>query len=217
MQRFDPRIRLPQFLTRCFPGALWRVPVSANQVFLTFDDGPVPEVTPWVLDLLKKEGIKACFFCVGENVERYPDIYKRILDEGHQVGNHTFNHLQGLKTPNAGYFRNIEKAAQFISSDFFRPPHGWMRRSQFEYLNRNYQVVMWDIISGDYKQELTPDAVVRNVLDFVRPGSIITFHDSHKSKKNLYQALPVIIQKLKEKSYQFGELPRANQEMKVAI
>ena len=128
MQTLDPRIRLPRFLTACFPEALWRIPGNSKQVFLTFDDGPVPEVTPWVLDLLKEENIKACFFCVGENVMRYPQLYQRILDEGHQVGNHTYNHLQGLKTPNIHFFRNVVKASKYIDSQFFRPPHGWMKQ-----------------------------------------------------------------------------------------
>ena len=217
MQRFDPRIRLPQLLTRCFSGALWRLPEDEMKVVLTFDDGPIPEVTPWVLDLLKKEKIKACFFCVGENVERYPDVYQRILDEGHQTGNHTFNHLQGLKTSNGVFFNNIEKAAGYIHSNLFRPPHGWMRKSQFNELRKYYQVVMWDIISGDYRQDLTPEIVAQNVLDFVRPGSIITFHDSIKALGNLTHALPLVIEKLKESGYQFVRLPQASKQVKIAI
>ncbi|HKJ41250.1 MAG TPA: polysaccharide deacetylase family protein [Sunxiuqinia sp.] len=217
MQRFDPRIRLPKVLTGCFPGALWRLSDDERQVVLTFDDGPVPEVTHWLLDLLNREQIKACFFCVGENVKRYPQIYQRILDEGHQVGNHTFNHLQGLKTTNGRYFDNIEKAAGFIQSDLFRPPHGLMRWTQFNEISKNYRVVMWDILTGDYKPELSPESIVENVLDFVRPGSIITFHDSIKSKQNLMVALPEIISKLKEQKYQFTLLPQPKQEVKIAI
>lgn len=217
MQRFDPRIRLPRVLTGFFPGAIWRLPDNGKRVVLTFDDGPIPEVTPWVLDLLRQEQIKACFFCVGENVKRYPHIYQQILDEGHQVGNHTFNHLQGLKTPSRDYFRNIEKAAGYIQSDLFRPPHGLMRWTQFNEISKNYQVVMWDILSGDYKPELSPENLIQNVLDFVRPGSIITFHDSIKSKKNLMVALPEIISKLKEQEYQFTKLPQSKEEVKIAI
>ncbi|MGQ8338895.1 polysaccharide deacetylase family protein [Sunxiuqinia sp. A32] len=213
----DPRIRLPRFLTACFPEALWRIPGENNLVYLTFDDGPVPEITPWVLDLLKEEKIKACFFCVGENVKRYPEIYQRIIDEGHLVGNHTFNHLQGLKTPNMKFFRNILKASTYIESNFFRPPHGWMKQSQYEQIKQHYQVVMWDIISGDYKSDITPGLVARNVLTNVRPGSIITFHDSLKAKENLYRALPVVIQKLKLKGYHFGSLPANKQEIRIAI
>lgn len=209
MQLLDPRIRLPQFLTGWFPRALWKGPAAENQVYLTFDDGPVPEVTPWVLDLLKKEDLKACFFCVGENVQRFPDIYQRILDDGHLTGNHTYNHLQGLKTRTSHYLENVEEAARFIDSRFFRPPHGLMRRGQYKQISRQFQVVMWDLVSCDYRQTLSPEAVAGNVLKYVRPGSIITFHDSHKSKKNLYPALPVVIRALKMEGYRFGTLPDA--------
>lgn len=217
MQRFDPRIRLPQIITRCFPGALWRLPVNSNNVVLTFDDGPIPEITPWVLDLLKELEVKACFFCVGENVKRYPQLYQRILDEGHQTGNHTFNHLQGVKTANEVYFSNIDKAAGYIKSDLFRPPHGLIRRSQLSAISEYYQVVMWDILSGDYKPELSPEEVVGNVLGFIRPGTIITFHDSIKAETNLKYALPIVIKKIKEEGYQFGLLPKTGGQVKMAI
>lgn len=209
MLRFDPRIQVPSFLTGLLPGALWRGPSAERQVFLTFDDGPVPEVTPWVLDLLKRENIPACFFCVGENVQRHPDLYQQILDDGHLTGNHSFNHIQGMKTTDADYFANIDKAARYIDSPFFRPPHGFLRRSQFRQLRQKYQVVMWDVVSRDYLPSLSPEQVVRNVLNFVRPGSVIIFHDSLKARKNLYAALPVVIQALKEKGYSFRSLADA--------
>ena len=217
MQRFDPRIRLPQFITRCFPGALWRLQTNERKVVLTFDDGPIPEITPWVLDVLKEHQVKACFFCVGENVKRYPKLYQRILDEGHQTGNHTFNHLQGIKTSNEVYLSNIAKASNYIESDLFRPPHGLIRISQYLEVSRDYQVVMWDILSGDYKPELSPDEVVDNVLEFIRPGAIITFHDSIKAEENLKYALPIVIKKLKEDGYQFGLLPKSRKQVKIAI
>lgn len=216
MQCFNPRIRLPRFLTRYFPEALWKIAENSKQVYLTFDDGPVPEATPWVLDLLRKENIKACFFCVGENVKRYPHIYARILEEGHQVGNHTFNHLQGLRTSNKTFFRNIIKASRYIESDLFRPPHGWMRKSQYEQIKHHFQIVMWDILSGDYKKDIYPEEVIQNVLKFVRPGSIITFHDSGKSITNLKTALPVIIENLKMQAYGFSLIPSEKQKLKIA-
>ncbi len=209
MQFLDPRIRLPQFLKRFFPGALWMGPTAGNQIYLTFDDGPVPEVTPWVLNLLREERIKSCFFCVGENVMRFPEVYQQILDEGHLTGNHTYNHLQGLKTETGHYLENADKAAQFIDSPFFRPPHGLLKISQYKKLSRKYQVVMWDIVSCDYNRSLSVDAVVSNVMNNVRPGSIIIFHDSYKARKNLYAALPVVIRELKTKGYRFGALSDA--------
>ncbi len=217
MQRFDPRIRLPWFLTRYFPDALWRIGEETKQVYFTFDDGPVPEATTWILDLLKKENIKACFFCVGENVKKHPHIYARILKEGHQVGNHTFNHLQGLKTSNKKFFRNIIEASKYIESDLFRPPHGWMRKSQYEQIKHHYQIVMWDIISCDYKKSQKAKDIVNNVMKVVRPGSIITFHDSKKSIRKLKKALPVIIKKLKKQGYGFGSIPSAKEKLKIAI
>lgn len=212
MRRFDPRIRLPKLATRYFPNALWRLPENAKKVALTFDDGPVPEVTPWVLDLLKEENIKACFFCVGENVERHPELYQQIIANGHQVGNHTFNHLQGLKTPDEAFLANVEKAATYVDSKFMRPPHGWLRKSQYRELTKDYEVVMWDLISRDYKEKTSPKAVVSNVMNFVRPGSIIIFHDSVKAQKNLRPALPVVIKKLKEEGYQFTLLPEKGKQ-----
>lgn len=214
MQFLDPRIRLPQFLKRFFPGALWTGPAGENQIYLTFDDGPVPEVTPWVLDLLRNENIKSCFFCVGENVMRFPDVYQQILNEGHLTGNHTYNHLQGLKTGKEHYLENTEKAAQFIDSRFFRPPHGLLKISQYQELCRKYQVVMWDIVSCDYNQSLTAKTVIRNVTKNVRPGSIIIFHDSYKARRNLYAALPVVIKELKALGYRFGTLTEAVKGLK---
>lgn len=209
MVHFDPRVQLPRFITGFYPGALWRGPAAEKQVFLTFDDGPVPEVTPWVLDLLRRENISACFFCVGENVQRHPELYRQILAEGHLAGNHSFNHIQGLKTPDAEFFANIEKAARYIDSPYFRPPHGFLRRSQYRYLRERYQVVMWDVVSRDYRAGLSPEQVTRNVQNFVRPGSVIVFHDSVKAQKNLYAALPAVIQYLKKEGYRFGKLSDA--------
>lgn len=215
MFRFDPRIQLPKIVTRYFPKALWRLPGNQKRVVLTFDDGPIPEVTPWVLKLLKEENIKACFFCVGENVKRNSEVFQQVIDAGHQVGNHTFNHMQGLKNTAEVYFENIEKAASYIDSKLMRPPHGWLQKSQYQKVIKNYQMVMWDIISRDYDAKSSPQKVIDNVLNFVRPGSIIIFHDSLKAEKNLKVALPIVIEKLKEEGYQFALLPETK-EAKVA-
>ncbi|MGE4587790.1 MAG: polysaccharide deacetylase family protein [Mangrovibacterium sp.] len=206
MQFADPRIRLPRFVTRWFPEALWRMPDTGKRVYLTFDDGPIPGLTPWLLGLLREEKLKACFFCVGENVQRHPQVYRSILEEGHLTGNHTFNHLHGLKTPSPVFLENVARAGEYIDSVFFRPPHGWMRRKQYLQLIRQYRVVMWDLVSCDYRQSAGPNEVAANVLKHVRPGSVITFHDSLKSERNLRQALPRVIRELKDRGYSFGSL-----------
>lgn len=201
--KFKLQVQLPGFFTKWFPAAVWRMSGEAKTVYLTFDDGPVPGVTPWVLDLLHKEDVKATFFAVGENVFRYPEIFEQILDDGHAVGNHTYHHLQGLKTSNLEYFKDIELAKRIIGSNLFRPPHGWLTRTQYLFLSQKYKIVMWDVISCDYNGNITREEVLDNVLRFVRPGSIITFHDSYKAEKHLKWALPRAIKALKEAGYDF--------------
>lgn len=207
MIHFNPRVRLPGFFTSLIKSAIWRLDKTRKVVYLTFDDGPIPEITPWVLELLKKEDIKATFFCVGENVQKYPEIYNQIIKDGHSVGNHTFNHWQGLKNENQDFFRNIEKAGLYIDSDLFRPPHGWLKTSQYNFLKKKFRIIMWDLISCDYDQRIKPEKVLKNITDFVRPGSIITFHDSIKAQNNLFKALPLSIKWLKEQGYQFEAIP----------
>ena len=204
---FDLRVRLPDFLTSLFKEAVWRFDATKPVVYLTFDDGPIPEVTPWVLRILKDENIRATFFCVGENVVKYPEIYQQILDDDHSVGNHTHNHCQGFRKTNQDFFSNIEKASGFIDSDLFRPPHGWMKRSQYQHLKKQFRIIMWDLISCDYDASIKPERVLRNVTNFVRPGSILTFHDSIKAKQNLEKALPPAIRFMKEQGYRFEAIP----------
>ncbi|WP_372774381.1 polysaccharide deacetylase family protein [Mangrovibacterium sp.] len=204
----NPQIRLPYLLTLLFPGAVFRVATNRKEVFLTFDDGPVPEVTPWVLDYLKSEGLKAAFFCVGENVQRHPELFQRILAEGHQVGNHTFNHMQGLKNEDSAYYENIEKAAALIPGTLFRPPHGLLRIRQFKKLKTAYRVIMWDIISRDFDKRLSPEQVSQNVLKHAREGSVIIFHDSIKARENMTLALPLVIRELRKRGFSFGD-PKA--------
>lgn len=204
---FDPRVRLPGFFTSMYQDAVWRYSVTEKVVYLTFDDGPIPEVTPWVLDLLKKEDIRATFFCVGENVMRYPEVYRQILADGHSVGNHTYNHWQGLKKSNQEYLANVEKAGEFIDSDLFRPPHGLLKMSQYKQLKEKYQIIMWDLVSCDYDSRILPEQVFRNVRSYVRPGSVITFHDSIKAMNNLMKTLPLSIDWLKKEGYRFELIP----------
>jgi peptidoglycan/xylan/chitin deacetylase (PgdA/CDA1 family) len=173
-------------------------------VYLTFDDGPIPEATPFILDTLKAFGVKATFFMVGDNVRKHPELYQRIVDEGHQVGNHTHNHMVGLTHTIKEYSYNVEKANAYIRSHLFRPPHGWMRLSQYAMLSRKYKVVMWDLVTRDYSKWLTPQGIVNNVKRYARPGSIITFHDSLKSIDKLHEALPACIEWLQQEGYGFG-------------
>ncbi len=194
----------PKIYRMLFPGALWRKPVEGQKtVYLTFDDGPIPDITPWVLDLLDKYEIKATFFCVGDNVRKHPDIYKMVLERGHRVGNHTFNHVQGIRKFSKRYLENTRLASEYIDSELFRPPHGHMRVPQFFTLRRYYKIVMWDVVTRDYSKLMTPEKVFENVKRYTRDGSVLVFHDSLKAEKNMKYALPQSIEWLKEQGYTF--------------
>lgn len=186
-----------------YPKAMWRMKKDERTVYLTFDDGPIPESTPFILETLAEFGIKATFFMVGENVKRHPELYERIVAEGHQVGNHTFNHLGAFKHWTITYIINTFKANELIHAHLFRPPHGWMRPSEYYWLRKEFRVVMWDVVTRDYSKWMTADGVVNNVKRYVRNGSIITFHDSLKSIDKLRIALPESIRWLKEQGYAF--------------
>ena len=191
------------YLRWLYPKALWRMDRHERAVYLTFDDGPIPEATPFILEVLRTEGIKATFFVVGDNVRKYPELFQQILDEGHCVGNHTHNHIGGLRHTIKEYSYNVEKANAYIHSKLMRPPHGWMRLSQYAWLSRKFKVVMWDVVTRDYSKWLTAEDVVDNVIRYARNGSIITFHDSLKSIDKLRTALPQSIKWLKEQGYAF--------------
>lgn len=198
----------PAIYRICFPKSVWRLPSEGEKVvYLTFDDGPIPEVTPWVLELLEKHNVKATFFCVGDNVRKYPEIYSRVLEMGHRVGNHTFNHLQGIKTWTLTFNRNAQKASMYIDSDLFRPPHGHMRVPQYYLLRRKYKMIMWDVVTRDYSKRMRADDVFNVVKKRTRNGSIIVFHDSLKSECNLKGALERSIIWLKEQGYRFEVIP----------
>lgn len=192
-----------KWLRWLYPNALWRMDKKVHAVYLTFDDGPVPESTPFILDTLAKYNVKATFFMVGENVLRYHDLYNRIVEEGHQVGNHTFNHMGSFKHWALTYGINTEKANELIHAHLFRPPHGWMRWSVYWWLSKRYKIVMWDLVTRDYSKWMTPGDVLKNVKRYARNGSIITFHDSTKSIEKLKYALPEALKWLKEQGYEF--------------
>ena len=186
-----------------YPNALWRMDKNDHSVYLTFDDGPIPESTPFILETVRRYNAKATFFMVGENVLRYHDLYNQIVAEGHQVGNHTFNHIGSFKHWTLTYALNIQQANDLIKAHLFRPPHGWMRHSVYWWFQRRYKIVMWDLVTRDYSKWLTADDVVRNVKRYTRNGSIITFHDSLKSIDKLKTALPEALEWLQEQGYEF--------------
>ena len=186
-----------------YPKALWRMDPKEHSVYLTFDDGPIPEATPFILDTLSKYGVKATFFMVGDNVRKYPHLYERIKAEGHQVGNHTYNHMGSIRHTLKTYVKNTNKANELIHSKYFRPPHGWMRPAAYIWLKRKYKVVMWDVVTRDYSKLLTADDVVNNIKTYTRNGSIITFHDSLKSIDKLQTALPESLEWLISQGYKF--------------
>lgn len=172
-------------------------------VYLTFDDGPIPESTPWLIETLDKYNVKATFFMVGDNVRKYPELLELIKSHGHRLGNHTFNHIGGLKVWSWQYLWNANKADKLIHSNLFRPPHGWMKPLQYARLRRHYTIIMWDLVTRDYSKLLTADDVFENVKLYTRNGSIITFHDSLKSIDKLKTALPKSIEWLRDNGYEF--------------
>ncbi len=175
--------RPPALLRQVYPGALWRVNTTDKKVFLTFDDGPVPGVTPAALSVLKQFGVKATFFCVGDNVKKHPEVFQQVIAEGHQVGNHTFNHVDGWRLTKQQYLRQVNLCSDNVSSAFFRPPYGRMRRSQFTAIRKKYKVVMWDVLTCDFDRDLSADEVLEIALKNSREGSIVVFHDSEKAKE----------------------------------
>ena len=206
-------IEQPPLLYRVlFPECVWRLHNNDKTVYLTFDDGPIPEVTPWVLDLLDSYNIKATFFCVGDNVKRNPELFQEIKRRGHSVGNHTMNHLQGIKTTSRRYLRNVAEANELIDSPFFRPPHGLLRWEQASVLREHYTIIMYDVVSRDYNRKLTGEQVLNIVKRYTWQGSIIVFHDSLKAEKNMKYALPRAIEWLKEQGYKFERLKKREED-----
>ncbi len=191
-----------------FPEAIWRIKHKNRKVvYLTFDDGPVPQVTPWVLDILDRHNIKATFFMVGDNVRRSPALFEEIKRRGHSWGNHTMHHLQGMKVRTMRTMRDTTEADRILDTPLFRPPHGLLRWSQAAALKNHYTIVMYDLVTRDYSRKLTGEEVLDNVRRYVRNGSIIVFHDSLKAEKNMRYALPRAIEWLKQMGYEFEQLP----------
>lgn len=217
----------PNWLMRkYYSSAVWRIPTKEKKIFLTFDDGPVPEVTPWVLSQLKKINAQATFFCVGANIEKHPGIFHQVITEGHSVGNHTYTHLNGWETRTQAYVENIEKAKKIMNNNhppstlperlfsragiihqpLFRPPYGRMKRSQYSILNTQFSIIMWDVLSGDFDQTISVEKCLKNVIANTREGSIVVFHDSLKAKKHLMYVLPKFLEHFAGKGFAFESL-----------
>lgn len=221
--------KTPIFIQKLFSNYIWKIKNAENKIFLTFDDGPIPIVTEWVLAVLKKENVKATFFCIGDNIKKHPEIFNSILCEGHTIGNHTFNHLNGWKTSTNGYLENFKLCDKMMEagswkkeagkrnlevenaedhklnhSKIFRPPYGKIKPSQAsEIIKMGYKIIMWDVLSYDFNPKVTTEKCLENVIKNTSTGSIIVFHDSLKAYKNLESVLPKAIQLLKQKGFVF--------------
>lgn len=200
-------IEQPSFvLSKIYPKGLFRKNPEEHAVYLTFDDGPIPEVTPWILELLDKHGIKATFFVVGNNVQKHPEIFKMITDRGHRIGNHTFNHVRSMRMRTPDFIDNVKKCDKYFTTRLFRPPHGVMKKWVYRYMKDDYDIVFYDVITRDYNGKLKGRKVLDIVRKYTRNGSIIVFHDSLRSERNLRYALPKAIEWLENQGYAFKQL-----------
>ena len=203
-------VRTPWWLRRIYSSLIWQMPAGKEKIlYLTFDDGPHPVATPFVLDQLQKYRARATFFCIGKNVQEYPQLYSRVLTEGHRTGNHTQNHLNGWRTDDATYLQNVRDAARLIDTDLFRPPYGRISFRQAALLRRApffYKVIMWDVLSADFDRELSPEQCANTVIRYGRPGSIIVFHDSEKAFDRVREALPAVLDHFTRLGYRFESI-----------
>ncbi|MBK8954778.1 MAG: polysaccharide deacetylase family protein [Saprospiraceae bacterium] len=200
----------PKFLQTIFPDLIWRIETPAKELYLSFDDGPIPEVTPWILEQLYAYEAKASFFCVGENAEKYPELLERIREENHTIGSHSYNHLSGWQTDNLAYILNVRKGARACGSRLYRPPYGKIKPSQTRILKHHYKIIMWDVLSGDFDPDLSAEACYQNVVRNSLPGSIVVFHDSIKSKSKLKSVLPRVLDHFSNLGYRFKALEESS-------
>lgn len=203
-------IRMPWWIRWMYPRGIWRMPTKEPKVYLTFDDGPHPTITPWVLDLLRSFQAKATFFCIGNNVAQFPEVFHSILSDGHRVGNHTYDHVNGWKTDNDSYLENVMKAQGLIDTNLFRPPFGRIRRGQAKNIRKTLpgmKIIFWDLLSADFDVAIESEACIENVIKRLRPGTIIVFHDSEKAFPRLERCLPVIIETMYKKGYKMEAIP----------
>ena len=195
------RYQFPDIVQRCYRGVTWRRNTAEKAVYLTFDDGCVPEVTHRLLDMLDAFGVKATFFCVGDNVRKYPELFAELKQRGHRVGNHTFHHLHGCRTSTAAYLADVQAAHALIGSNLFRPPYGRMKFSQKKLLQDRYEIIMWDVLTNDFNPRIRPCEILHQTKRHTRNGSIVVFHDSLKAQHNLFAVLPEIIAWWQEQGY----------------
>lgn len=206
-------MQLHTYLRYFFPSLTWRISTLKKELYLTFDDGPIPELTPWVLNLLTFYQAKATFFCVGENVRKYPEVFNQIKLHGHSIGNHTMNHLNGWKTPKDVYLKNVKKGNEFIHSNLFRPPYGKLRFTQLQELKKDFEIVMWDVLSSDYDRNHSGTDCFEHLKNNARNGSIIVFHDSIKAEQNLRIALPLTLDYFSKQGFVFKSI-KSNHSLK---
>lgn len=197
---------IPAFLRWFYPSLLWQMPTGKRRIYLTFDDGPHPQVTPRVLSLLAEYDAQATFFCVADNVRKHPEIYQNVLEAGHLTGNHGMNHMNGWKTPLNAYYENIVAAKQYIDSELFRPPYGRITPSQIQALKKEFTIVMWTILSYDFDRETRIEQCTTNVLDNLEDGAIIVFHDSLKAMHNMLPSLEATLKSAHQQGFSFGRL-----------
>ena len=202
-------IKTPWLLKALYPGMTWNKDRHSRCIYLTFDDGPIPVVTPFVLNILKQYDAKATFFCIGDNVRKHPEIFEQIKQDGHVIGNHTYNHLKGWGTPDATYLDNFLRADELINSSLFRPPYGRMKRSQVQLLKETkpgLQVIMWDVLSADFDITISPEKCLQNVCKNTKSGSVVLFHDSLKARERMEYALPAAMEVWSKQKYEFKSL-----------
>ena len=203
-------VRTPGWLKKLYPGCVWDVEPKEKTLYLSFDDGPHPTITPYILNLLKKYNAQAIFFCIGQNIEKFPEVYRQIIEEGHLTGNHTQHHFNGWKTNDETYIRDITDARDKIGSNFFRPPYGRIKRSQMRLLKEKYpaiKVIMWNILAGDWDENLNPEKCFKQIKARISDGDIIVFHDTDKAFERLEYALPRVLEFFSEKGYRFKKIP----------
>lgn len=199
-------VNAPFFLRWYYPGVIWNKSRAEKKLYLTFDDGPIPEITTWILDVLASYDVKATFFCVGENITKNPAIFQRIKDDGHQIGNHTYNHLKGWDIDDNEYVENVFKCHKLTHSKLFRPPYARAKKSQLNKLKQDFDFVYWDVLSGDFDLNLSPEDCLQNVLKYTKNGSIIVFHDNIKAIPRVQYALPKVIKHYLDKGFTFETL-----------